>query len=473
MPYLSYQYSLRFLGAHLFLCYSCSAIKMSEILALITHFEHLKIQLEPIKSATNNFADENCIGKGGFGKVYKGELLHHKGQSIVAIKRLDRRFGQGNPEFWNEIIMLYQYKHKNIVSLLGFCDESNEKILVYEYASNGSLDLSLNSDNLTWIQRLKICIGAARGLAYLHNPVLHRDIKSSNILLDENWNAKISDLGLSKLGPANQHITFLVSDPVGTIGYWDPLYIETGYLTKESDVYSFGVMLFEILCGRLSLYSKNDKRRPLTGLVKEYYKKNKINELIYTNIQDEVNAKSLTAFTTIAHQCLNTNCEKRPLMTEVVSMLENALVYQANAQCSKVMDGEENTIIVDSSHLKALTLPDRKASNKVMQLIYTNSGSGLIVLSSSGLVKQWRWQKQSTASIVPQLWYPISGVLMANHLNENTPAEESVACIALTKNDCYVLSASGGNISLFDMMTSKVSKSIDKFTLLFNSEISI
>ncbi|KAJ0715917.1 putative protein kinase RLK-Pelle-CrRLK1L-1 family [Helianthus annuus] len=136
---------------------------MSEILALITHFEHLKIQLEPIKSATNNFADENCIGKGGFGKVYKGELLHHKGQSIVAIKRLDRRFGQGNPEFWNEIIMLYQYKHKNIVSLLGFCDESNEKILVYEYASNGSLDLYLNSDNLTWIQHLKICIGAARG----------------------------------------------------------------------------------------------------------------------------------------------------------------------------------------------------------------------------------------------------------------------------------------------------------------------
>ncbi|MFS7928733.1 putative protein kinase RLK-Pelle-WAK family [Helianthus anomalus] len=138
------------------------------------------------------------------------------------------------------------------------------------------------------------------------------------------------------------------------MGYWDPLYIETGYLTKESDVYSFGVVLFEILCGRLSLYHKNDKRRPLTGLVKEYYKKNKINELIYTNIQDEVNAKSLTAFTRIAHQCLNTNCEKRPLMTEVVSMLENALVYQANAECSRVMDGEENTIIVDSSHLKAL-----------------------------------------------------------------------------------------------------------------------
>ncbi|CAI9293519.1 unnamed protein product [Lactuca saligna] len=135
--------------------------------------------------------------------------------------------------------MLSLYKHDNIVSLLGFCDENDEKILVYEYASRRSLDSYLNKDDLIWIQRLNICIGAARGLAYLHNPfgtqqrVLHRDIKSSNILLDENWNAKISDLGL---------------------------------LTKESDVYSFGVVLFEVLCGRLCIGNKNGIHRPsLTG----------------------------------------------------------------------------------------------------------------------------------------------------------------------------------------------------------------
>ncbi|KAL7602266.1 hypothetical protein Lser_V15G22747 [Lactuca serriola] len=206
---------------------------------LMNNFGHLKIELEAIKLATNNFAEENCIGRGGFGKVYKGELVHSTGQISVALKRLDPKFGQGNPEFWKEVIMLSLYKHENIISLIGFCDEGNEKVLVYEYAPRRSLDSYLNDDDLTWIRRLNICIGAARGLAYLHNPgetqqrVLHRDIKSSNILLDENWNAKISDMGLSKFGPANQQYTFLVSHTVGTLGYCDPLYIETGLLTKE------------------------------------------------------------------------------------------------------------------------------------------------------------------------------------------------------------------------------------------------
>ncbi|PWA78876.1 Protein kinase, ATP binding site-containing protein [Artemisia annua] len=205
-------------------------------------FEHLKIKLEAIKLATNNFADANCIGKGGFGEVYKGELVHSKGHTVVALKRLNRAFGQGDPEFWKEIIMLSLYKYDNIVSLLGFCDESGEKILVYEYASRRSLDLYLDSEDLTWTQRLNICIGAARGLAYLHSSfgthqrVVHRDIKSSNILLDENWNARISDMGLSKFGPANQQITFLVSDAVTGYGL-DPHQVsaETEGVNYEGD----------------------------------------------------------------------------------------------------------------------------------------------------------------------------------------------------------------------------------------------
>ncbi|CAI9284884.1 unnamed protein product [Lactuca saligna] len=272
------------------------------MMRLINKFQHLKIQLEAIKLATNNFADENCIGRGGFGKVYKGDLVHSKGQRVVALKRLDPKFGQGNPEFWKEIIMLSLYKHENIVSLLGFCDESDEKILVYEYASRRSLDSYLKNDDLTWTRRLDICIGVARGLAYLHNPgvtqqrVLHRDIKSSNILLDENWNAKISDLGLSKFGPANQQYTFLVSNAVGTIGYCDPLYIETELLTKESDVYSFGVVLFEVLCGRLCITKKNGIQESLT-----------------------------------AYRCLKRDLEDRPLISDVVSILESALKYQHGA----------------------------------------------------------------------------------------------------------------------------------------------
>ncbi|PWA86623.1 Protein kinase, ATP binding site-containing protein [Artemisia annua] len=297
-------------------------------------FQHLKIKLEAIKSATNKFDEAHCIGKGGFGKVYKGELVHSKGRSIVAIKRLDRAFGQGNPEFWKEIIMLSLYQHDNIVSLLGFCDEYGEMILVYEYASKRSLDLYLK--DLTWVQRLEICIGAARGLAYLHNPgqsqqrVLHRDIKSSNILLDENWNARIADFGLSKFGPANQPYTFLVSNGVGTIGYCDPLYVESGLLTKESDVYSFGVVLFEMLCGRLCIRNNQDKHQPLTELVRKCYKQNTIDKIIYHNIKDEINPHSLKAFTTIAYQCLEREREQRPLTTKVVNVLESALKAQVS-----------------------------------------------------------------------------------------------------------------------------------------------
>ncbi|KAJ0609053.1 putative protein kinase RLK-Pelle-DLSV family [Helianthus annuus] len=211
----------------------------SFIMFAIKEFKHLRIELRAIKLATNNFDDKNYVGKGGFGKVYKGELVHSEVRTMVAIKRLDRAFGQGDTEFWKEIMMLSLYKHENIIPLVGFCDENDEKIIVYEYASNKSLDLYLSNTNLTWIQRLKICVGAARGLEYLHNlkgtqhRILHRDIKSSNILLDENWKAKISDFGLSKLGPANQEYTFLVSHAVGTVGYCDPLYAESGFLTKE------------------------------------------------------------------------------------------------------------------------------------------------------------------------------------------------------------------------------------------------
>ncbi|GKB49038.1 protein kinase, ATP binding site-containing protein, partial [Tanacetum coccineum] len=295
-------------------------------------FQHLKIELQAINSATNEFDDSHCIGKGGFGKVYKGELIHSKGQSVVALKRLDRAFGQGDPEFWKEIIMLSLYRHDNIVSLLGFCDDCGEKILVYNYASKRSLDFYLNEKDLKWVQRLEICIGAARGLAYLHNPgkrqqrVLHRDIKSSNILLDENWNARIADFGLSKFGPANQQYTFLVSNGVGTMGYCDPLYAETGLLTKESDVYSFGVVLFEILCGRLCIRYNHDKR--LTVLVRKCYEQKTIADIVYDNIKDEINPLSLKAFTSIAYQCLNRDQEQRPLMTEVVKGLESALKCQ-------------------------------------------------------------------------------------------------------------------------------------------------
>ncbi|KAL8269049.1 hypothetical protein R6Q59_002847 [Mikania micrantha] len=209
----------------------------------------------------------------------------------------------------------------------------DEKVLVYEYASKGSLDQYLNNNDLTWIQRLKICIGVAHGLAYLHNAVgtqqriLHRDIKSSNILLDENWKAKISDFGLSKFGPVNQKYSFLYSNAVGTFGYCDPQYVETGLLTKESDVYSFGVVLFEILCRRLCV-DKNKKHRPLIGLARQSYEQSTIHDIIYNGIKDEIDPDSLQVYATISYRCLNRDCEERPLATDVVMAFETALQCQ-------------------------------------------------------------------------------------------------------------------------------------------------
>ncbi|PWA65702.1 protein kinase-like domain-containing protein [Artemisia annua] len=255
---------------------------------------------------------------------------------MVAFKRLDRKFDQGDPEFWKEIMMLSLFKHENIVSLLGYCDDCDEKILVYEYLPRKSLDRYLKSSDLTWVLRLKICIGAARGLEFLHTPVgnqqrvLHRDIKSSNILLDESWNAKISDFGLSKFGPVYQKYTFLVSHPVGTIGYCDPLYAQSGLLTKESDVYSFGVVLCEVLCGRLCTEHNNDRDGSFVELARQSYRQSTVDQIVYENIRGDIDPDSLKTFMRIVYQCLELDREQRPLITKIVTELESALAYQVS-----------------------------------------------------------------------------------------------------------------------------------------------
>ncbi|KAJ9537424.1 hypothetical protein OSB04_030157 [Centaurea solstitialis] len=314
-------------------------------------FEHLKIKLEDIQSATDNFSDDNLIGRGGFGKVYKGEISHYKGRSVVAFKRLDRSLGQGNPEFWREIMMLSRYTHGNLVSLLGYCNKRGEKILVYEYAFRGSLDRHLGVIALTWMQRLKICLGVARGLAYLHDPVgtqhivLHCDIKSSNILLDENWNAKVSDFRLSKIGLANQPDTDVVSNVVGTIEYLDPMSVEMGVLTKASDIYSFGVVLFEALCGRLCFESTNGRYHSLVRMWKKSYKQKKVDEIIFQDMLQQMDVSSLEIFSKIAYQCLHKYCEERPLMANVVRELERALQFQEIYEAGKEYEAMLNTIV--------------------------------------------------------------------------------------------------------------------------------
>uniref|UniRef100_A0A251SXU1 Putative death-associated protein kinase 1 n=1 Tax=Helianthus annuus TaxID=4232 RepID=A0A251SXU1_HELAN len=315
-----------------------------KIHAFLQQFQHLKIQLEDITSATDNFNDDNCIGRGGFGKVYKGELSHSKGRSTVAIKRLDRRHGQGIPEFLKEITTLSGYRHENLISLLGFCYQGDEMILVYDYASRGSLDRYLNLPHLTWLQRLKICLDAAQGLRYLHDPrgthqrIIHCDVKSSNILLDDNWNGKVSDFGLSKMGPANEQQSVIVTMAAGTFGYIDPLYWMTNILTKESDVYSFGIVLFEVLCGRLCCtYSNGRLQQNLVRTWIESYEEKKLNDIIFKDTAIEpLEQSALETFSDIAYRCLKESREDRPRMVEVVTELETALIYQKQFQDLKI-----------------------------------------------------------------------------------------------------------------------------------------
>ncbi|KAJ0896254.1 putative protein kinase RLK-Pelle-CrRLK1L-1 family [Helianthus annuus] len=303
---------------------------------------YLQIPLQELSDATNAFSEQNLIARGGFGKVYKGVSVNH---GNMAIKMLDPLLGQGDHEFKTEIALLSVYKHENMVSLLGFCDEDGKKILVYKHESNGSLDKHLKSTDLTWIL-VQICLDAARGLQYLHNDVgsehriLHRDIKSSNILLDENWKAKIADFGLSRVSPANTQSTFLISNVCGTIGYIDPDYYNTGLLTQKSDVYSFGVVLFEVLCGRPTrVRAFRDERQFLTNLIKIHWRRKTLDEIIYPDLQKQINGASLVTFSSIAYQCLMSGNE-RPTMKKVVEQLQKALDNQLAPSGPMLDDGD-------------------------------------------------------------------------------------------------------------------------------------
>ncbi|KAK9063029.1 hypothetical protein SSX86_016899 [Deinandra increscens subsp. villosa] len=313
--------------------------------------DHLKVQLSEIKLATEKFSQRYLIGLGGYGMVYLAELKFLDGIRTVAIKRiLKRGDGQGEQGFIAEIEMLSRCKHRNIVSLLGFCDEDDEMILICEYVSKGSLDNYLgnvdNMTNFTWAQRIKICLDIANGLQYLHtsihdkNTIIHRDIKSANILLDDKWVAKIADFGLSKLHHANELVSTLVTNNIaGTPLYLDPVYENEGKLKKKSDIYSFGVVLFEILCGRLA-HDQAFNGKGLAAVARECYKDGTLKKLIDPKIKEAdenifilnggLNQVSLNKFLEIAYKCVSESQNERPTMKHVIKELEEALYYQEN-----------------------------------------------------------------------------------------------------------------------------------------------
>eukprot|EP00271_Cylindrocystis_brebissonii_P004101 TRINITY_DN15532_c0_g1_i1.p1 TRINITY_DN15532_c0_g1~~TRINITY_DN15532_c0_g1_i1.p1 ORF type:complete len:454 (-),score=64.77 TRINITY_DN15532_c0_g1_i1:2013-3374(-) len=302
-------------------------------------------RLRDLAKATQNFREpELLLGAGSFGKVFKGFLrdVNVPGEQLeVAVKRLDPESCQGQAEWLAEILILGKLRHENLVRLYGYCYDNNEGLLVYEFLNRGSLDYHLfsspdpNADEpLPWDIRLKIAFGAAQGLAHLHElNIIHRDFKAPNILLDQDYNAKLTDFGLAK-GTENGE-THITTKIMGTMGYLDPKYMETGQLTKKSDVYAFGVMLLELLTGRRAMDS--NQSMPLTAWAKEYLAKRRpvISELVDTRIQSQFESRAAQRaahkLAISAKHCIEDDPNSRPLMIDMVETLRPLVMQPEEA----------------------------------------------------------------------------------------------------------------------------------------------
>ncbi|KAK6126730.1 hypothetical protein DH2020_039522 [Rehmannia glutinosa] len=311
-----------------------SSSTLSEDLSVSLAGSNLHVfTLQELKVITQNFSSSNFLGEGGFGPVHKGFIDDRMRPGLkaqpVAVKLLDLDGSQGHREWLTEVIFLGQLRHAHLVKLIGYCCEEEHRLLVYEYMPRGSLENQLFrrfSVSLPWSTRMKIALGAAKGLAFLHEaekPVIYRDFKASNILLDSDYTAKLSDFGLAKDGPEGDD-THVSTRVMGTQGYAAPEYIMTGHLTAASDVYSFGVLLLELLTGRKSV----DKSRPYREqnlaewarpTLKNPRKLNRVMDPRLEGQYPEIGAQKAAA---IAYQCLSHRPKLRPTMSEVIKVLE-------------------------------------------------------------------------------------------------------------------------------------------------------
>ncbi|KAL9275497.1 Serine/threonine-protein kinase RIPK-like protein [Drosera capensis] len=311
-----------------------NSVTLSEDLSISLAGSNLHaFTLAELKLITHNFSSSNFLGEGGFGPVHKGfiddRLRHGLKAQPVAVKLLDLDGSQGHKEWLAEVIFLGQLRHAHLVKLVGYCCEEEQRLLVYEYMARGNLENQLfrrYSVSLPWFTRMKIAVGAAKGLAFLHEaekPVIFRDFKASNILLDSDFTPKLSDFGLAKDGPDGDD-THVSTRVMGTEGYAAPEYVMTGHLTAASDVYSFGVVLLELLTGRKSL----DKNRPpkeqnLADWARpRVHNPKRLARLMDPRLEGQYSEAGAKVAAALAYQCLSLRPKARPTMSIVVKTLE-------------------------------------------------------------------------------------------------------------------------------------------------------
>lgn len=287
---------------------------------------------EELERATCGFKEESQVGKGSFSCVFKGVL---KDGTVVAVKRaiVSPDMKKSSKEFRTELDLLSRLNHAHLLNLLGYCEEGGERLLVYEFMANGSLHQYLHGNNkalkeqLDWVRRVTIAVQAARGIEYLHGyacpPVIHRDIKSSNILIDEEHNARVADFGLSLLGPANSSSP-LAELPAGTLGYLDPEYYRLHYLTTKSDVYSFGVLLLEILSGRKAIDMQFEEGNIVEWAV-PLIKSGGTQSILDPALKPPPDLEALRRIANVACKCVRMRGKDRPSMDKVTTALERAL----------------------------------------------------------------------------------------------------------------------------------------------------
>jgi serine/threonine protein kinase len=328
--------------------------------------------------ATKNFRPNFILGEGGFGVVYKGvidgSVKPGYQTTNVAIKVLDRDGVQGDREWLAEINYLGQFNDPTLVKLIGYCCEDDHRLLVYEYMSGGSLETHLFcigvSGVLSWSKRMKISLDAAKGLAVLHaaeRPIIYRDFKTSNILLDENFNAKLSDFGLAKEGPMGDQ-THVSTRVMGTYGYAAPEYVMTGHLTARSDVYGFGVVLLELLLGKRALDRSRPSRehnlvewaRPLLNYNK------KVLRIFDPRMDGQYSVKTAMKVANLAYLCLSQNPKGRPQMSQVVEFLETFQTPEDNHEELMIQSGTGSVTLYEAPNHAPCTprAKKKKPSNR-------------------------------------------------------------------------------------------------------------